>query len=46
MCLRLGMTLEARLRRDFPDPAGEWTDSAIYGLLREEWPQGRAATGG
>jgi RimJ/RimL family protein N-acetyltransferase len=40
LCSRLGMTLEAHLRRDFPDPGGTWTDSAIYGLLREEWPSG------
>lgn len=38
LCSRLGMTLEAHLRRDFPDPSGTWTDSAVYGLLREEWP--------
>jgi aminoglycoside 6'-N-acetyltransferase len=38
LCARLGMRLEAHLRRDFPDPSGTWSDSAIYGLLREEWP--------
>ena len=40
LCARLGMKLEAHLRRDFPDPDGSWSDSAIYGLLREEWPTG------
>ena len=37
LCERLGMTREAHLRRDFPQPDGEWSDSMIYGLLREEW---------
>lgn len=38
LCERLGMTREAHLRRDYPQPDGEWSDSMIYGLLREEWP--------
>lgn len=38
VCERLGMTREAHLRRDWWDSrTGEFTDSAIYGLLREEW---------
>ena len=41
LCERLGMTREAHLRRDFPAPDGTWTDSAIYGLLREEWAERR-----
>ncbi|KAA1427374.1 GNAT family N-acetyltransferase [Nocardioides antri] len=40
LCERLGMTREAHLRRDFPEPDGSWTDTVTYGLLREEWPQG------
>jgi RimJ/RimL family protein N-acetyltransferase len=34
------MTREAHLRRDWPEADGNWTDSLIYGLLREEWPRG------
>jgi aminoglycoside 6'-N-acetyltransferase len=41
LCERLGMTREAHLRRDYPAPDGTWTDSAIYGLLREEWEAAR-----
>ena len=37
LCKRLGMTLEAHLRKDWPEADGTWTDDAIYGLLREEW---------
>ncbi|WP_223163562.1 GNAT family N-acetyltransferase [Nocardioides humilatus] len=40
LCERLGMTKEAHLRRDWPEADGTWTDDAIYGLLREEWPPG------
>lgn len=40
LCERLGMTREAHLRRDFPESDGSWTDTMIYGLLREEWPAG------
>jgi aminoglycoside 6'-N-acetyltransferase len=36
VCERLGMTLEGTTRRDFWS-AGEWSDTARYGLLREEW---------
>ncbi|MDQ4052803.1 MAG: GNAT family N-acetyltransferase [Actinomycetota bacterium] len=36
LCERLGMTREAHFRKDFWSK-GEWTDSAHYGLLREEW---------
>ena len=36
LCERLGMRLEAHLRRDFWSK-GEWSDTLIYGLLREEW---------
>lgn len=39
LCERLGMTREAHLRRDFPESDGTWTDTMIYGLLREEWPR-------
>ncbi|QCW51740.1 GNAT family N-acetyltransferase [Nocardioides dongxiaopingii] len=42
LCERLGMRHEAHLRRDWwDDGVGEWTDSAIYGLLREEWDAAR-----
>ena len=37
LCERIGMRREAHLRRDWPNPDGSWSDSAIYGLLREEW---------
>lgn len=33
---RLGMTHEAHLRRDWWGK-GAWSDTAIYGVLREEW---------
>lgn len=36
LCERLGMTHEAHLRRDWFGK-GEWSDTAIYGLLVEEW---------
>jgi aminoglycoside 6'-N-acetyltransferase len=36
LCERLGMTREAHLRRDWWGK-GEWSDSLVYGLLREEW---------
>ncbi|CAN5451692.1 GNAT family protein [soil metagenome] len=36
LCERLGMTREAHLRRDWFGK-GEWSDTSIYGLLREEW---------
>jgi aminoglycoside 6'-N-acetyltransferase len=38
LCERLGMTREALTRRDFPEHDGTWTDTMVYGLLREEWP--------
>lgn len=41
LCERLGMTREAHTRRDYPSPDGTWTDSLVYGLLREEWPPAR-----
>lgn len=37
LCERLGMRLEGHTRRDFW-ARGEWSDTATYGLLREEWP--------
>lgn len=40
LCKRLGMTLEAHLRQDWPEADGTWSDSAVYGLLREEWARG------
>ncbi len=40
LCERLGMTREAHLRRDFWDD-GEWSDTAIYGVLRAEWATAR-----
>ncbi len=36
LCARLGMTKEAHLRQEWWNK-GEWTDNAIYGLLRSEW---------
>lgn len=37
VCERLGMTHEAHLRQDwFSD--GTWSDTSIFGILREEWP--------
>ncbi len=37
LCERIGMTAEAHLRRDWPESDGAWSDTAIYGLLRDEW---------
>ncbi len=42
LCERLGMTKEAHLREEWWNK-GEWTDNAIYGLLRREWA-GREVT--
>jgi aminoglycoside 6'-N-acetyltransferase len=36
LCERVGMTREALLRRDWWGK-GEWSDTMVYGLLREEW---------
>lgn len=36
LCERLGLRLEGHTRRDFWSQ-GEWSDTATYGLLREEW---------
>ena len=45
LCERLGMTLEAHLRQDWPEPDGSWSDTAVYGLLRGEWEHRRAGSG-
>ncbi|NYJ02749.1 aminoglycoside 6'-N-acetyltransferase [Nocardioides thalensis] len=37
ICERLGMKHEAHTRRDFLSHDGTWKDTAVYGLLREEW---------
>lgn len=37
LCERLGMVREAHLRESRWEK-GEWTDSAIYAILRSEWP--------
>ena len=40
LCERLGMRREATiLEEEYND--GEWTDTAIYGILRREWAAGR-----
>jgi RimJ/RimL family protein N-acetyltransferase len=36
LCERVGMSREAHLRRDWWSK-GEWSDTLVYGLLREEW---------
>ena len=36
LCERVGMTREALLRRDWWGK-GEWSDTMVYGLLREDW---------
>jgi RimJ/RimL family protein N-acetyltransferase len=40
LCERIGMTHEAHLRRDWWGKGG-WSDTAVYGLLREEWAAAR-----
>ena len=42
LCRRLGMRQEAHLRRDWFGK-GEWSDTAIFGMLREEWSEARGA---
>lgn len=39
LCERLGMQQEAHLRQDWWS-RGEWTDTAVYGVLMQEWPPG------
>lgn len=41
ICERLGMKHEAHTRRDFISHDGSWCDTAVYGLLREEWEAAR-----
>lgn len=36
LCERIGMRHEAHLRRDYYSD-GEWSDTGVYGVLREEW---------
>jgi aminoglycoside 6'-N-acetyltransferase len=36
LCERVGMTREGHLRRDWWGK-GEWSDTLVYGMLREEW---------
>jgi aminoglycoside 6'-N-acetyltransferase len=36
LCERVGMSREAHLRHDWWSK-GEWSDTLVYGLLREEW---------
>lgn len=36
LCERLGMTHEAHLRQDWWSD-GEWSDTSVYGVLRDEW---------
>jgi aminoglycoside 6'-N-acetyltransferase len=38
LCERVGMRQEAHLRRDWWGK-GEWSDTLVYGLLREEWAE-------
>ncbi len=42
VCERLGMRLEGRLRENMW-MKGEWSDSAVYAVLRAEWPGSGAA---
>ncbi|WP_148611438.1 GNAT family N-acetyltransferase [Nocardioides rubriscoriae] len=37
LCERLGMTHEAHTRQDWWGK-GEWSDTSVYGILRDEWP--------
>jgi RimJ/RimL family protein N-acetyltransferase len=40
--LRLGATFEGIVRRDQLRPDGIWRSTAVYSILREEWPAVRA----
>ncbi len=42
LCRRLGMRQEAHLRRDWFGK-GEWSDTVVFGMLREEWADARGA---
>ncbi|MDN4616259.1 GNAT family protein [Leifsonia sp. F6_8S_P_1B] len=39
--LRLGATFEGVLRHTQPRADGSWRDTAVYSVLREEWPRVR-----
>ena len=43
LCERLGMTHEAHLRQDWWG-GGEWSDTSVYGVLRDEWADVRLLT--
>ncbi|PFG18665.1 GNAT family N-acetyltransferase [Serinibacter salmoneus] len=40
--VRLGAEFEGVLRRTQPRADGSWRDTAVYSVLREEWPRVRA----
>lgn len=40
--LGIGATFEGVLRRDRPRADGSWRDTAVYSILRQEWPTVRA----
>lgn len=40
--LRLGATFEGVRRRDRPRADGTWRDTAVYSILKDEWPAVRA----
>ncbi len=41
LCERLGMRQEAHLRQDWFNK-GEWSDTGVFGILRDEWEKARA----
>ena len=38
----LGETVEGIMRRDFLRADGSWLNSAVYSIVRDDWPQVRA----
>ncbi len=41
LCERLGLRQEAHLRQDWLNK-GEWSDTAVFGILRDEWAPAQA----
>jgi len=38
----IGATFEGIVRRDIPRADGSWRDSAVFSIIRDDWPRVRA----